>query len=72
MKVNVLVKTNSKKEFVTLSENGDLIVRVNAPPIEGKANKRVIELLAEYFDKPKTSIELLHGTSGRKKVFEIF
>ena len=71
MKISVLVKPNSKQESVTEAEDGSLIVRANAPPADGKANKRVIELLAIHFDKPKSSIRLLHGQSGKKKVFEI-
>ena len=71
MKVNVLVKPNSKKESVTEDETGTLIIRVNAPPIDGKANQRVIELLSEYFKRPKSSIQLLHGSTGKKKIFEI-
>jgi uncharacterized protein (TIGR00251 family) len=70
-KVSVIVKPNSKKESVTSDKNGILTVRVNAPPIDGKANKRVVQLLAEYFKKPQSSIELVHGSSGKKKVFEI-
>ena len=71
MKVNVLVKPNSRKESVTQNDDGSLSVRVNAPPTDGKANKRVIELLAEHFNVPKSSVELLHGSSGKKKIFEI-
>lgn len=71
MKVTVVVKPNSKKESITQNEDGALTVRVNAAPTEGKANKRVIELLAEHFDKPKSSIRLVHGSSGKKKIFEI-
>jgi uncharacterized protein len=71
MKVTVLVKPNSKMESVTQNQDGALIVKVNAPPTEGKANKRVIELLAKHFNKPKSSIELLRGLAGKKKIFEI-
>lgn len=71
-KISVLVKPNSKKESVIENEDGTLTVRVNVPPIDGKANKRVIELLAEHFRKPKSSIELAHGQSSKKKVFTVF
>lgn len=71
MKIGVLVKPNSKKEGVTTNEDGTLTVRVNAPPVDGKANKRVIELLSEYFKKPKSSIQIVHGSSGKKKLFDI-
>ena len=71
MKITVLVKPNSKKESVVQNEDGSFTVRVNAPPQDGKANQRVIELLSRHFNLPKSSIELLHGASGRKKVFKI-
>lgn len=71
MKVSVIVKPNSKVESVTQDNNAVLIIKVRTPPIDGKANKRVIELLAEHFNKPKSSIKLLHGTSGKKKIFEV-
>ena len=71
MKISVVVKPNSKKESVTAAANGSLVVRVKAPPIEGQANTRVIELLSLHFGKPKSSFELLHGTAGKKKIFKI-
>lgn len=72
MKVSVRVKPNSKKESVVRDETtGILLVRVNAPPADGKANQRVIELLAEFFNRPKSSFELLHGASGKNKIFKI-
>lgn len=70
-KVSVSVKPNSKVESVTQNEDGSLTVKVRAPPVDGKANERVIELLAEHFGKPKSRIALLHGSTGKKKIFEI-
>ena len=71
MKVSVIVKPNSKKESVTVNEDGSLLVRANAPPVDGKANARVIELLAGHFGRPKSAVTLVRGSSGKKKVFEI-
>lgn len=71
MKVTVTVKPNSKKEGVEPQADGSLIVRVNTPPIDGKANKRVVELLCEHFQKPKSLIELVSGHKGKKKIFQI-
>lgn len=39
--------------------------------IDGKANKAIISLLAEYFDCKKYNIKLLHGHKARKKLFEL-
>lgn len=71
MKINVAVKPNSKRESVDILADGTYVVKVNAPPVDGKANERVIELLADYFLKPKSAIKLLSGARGKKKVFKI-
>ncbi len=71
MKFTVNVKPNSRKEGVEARADGSLTVRVNAPPIEGRANIRVIELLSEYFDCPKSRIRLISGSSGKRKIFEV-
>ncbi len=71
MKISVSVKPNSKAEKVELLAENHYQVRVNAPPVEGKANERVIELLAEHFKVPKSRVQLCSGGKSKKKVFEI-
>lgn len=71
MEIQVKVKLKSKKEGIELTPEGVYEVRVHVPPIEGKANKRVIELLSDYLKKPKTSIELVRGHKSKIKVFRI-
>lgn len=71
MRVTVSVKTNARKNEVAKSDDGTYRVAVTASPIEGKANKAVIELLAEYFDVPKSSVYIHAGAAGRKKIIEI-
>ena len=69
MKLTVHVKPNSKHESVEELDDGSLIVKVNAPPTEGKANQRVIKLLSKHFRIPQSEIQLLSGHKGRKKTF---
>ncbi|MBI4212431.1 MAG: DUF167 domain-containing protein [Deltaproteobacteria bacterium] len=69
MKITIIVKTNARHEKVETLPDGSYRVSVNCPPIEGRANEAVIKLLAEFFERPKSSIQLLHGEKGRKKVF---
>lgn len=71
MKITVSVKPNNKAEKVEMTEEGHYLVRVNAPPVEGKANERVIELLSEHFKVPKSRIQLASGGKSKKKVFKI-
>lgn len=71
MKINVAVKPNSKKELVELMPDGSYTVRVNVPPVDGKANERVIELLSKHFKQPKSLITLLSGPKSKKKIFSV-
>lgn len=48
-----------------------LKVKIAAPPVEGKANKEIVLFLAKALGMPKSSIEVVHGTSGRIKLVEI-
>jgi uncharacterized protein len=45
-----------------------LKVSVRSPPEDGKANKELLELLAEAWKLPKSSLSLLSGDSSRQKV----
>lgn len=70
-KISVTVKPNSKKEGVEMVADGHFVVRVRVPPIEGRANERVVELLAEYLGLPKSKISVTSGLRGRKKIIAI-
>ena len=71
MRIVIQVKPNSKKPGIEKKENGEYIVRVNAPPVDGKANLAVIEMLSDFFDVPKSHVQILQGTSSKKKRVEI-
>ena len=71
MKISVRVKPNARKDEVKKLEEGKYLVSVNAPPVRGKANGKVIEVLAEYFGKPKPSIRIIRGLASRDKIIDI-
>jgi uncharacterized protein (TIGR00251 family) len=71
MRITIAVKPNAKKEGVEAAPDGTLTVRVSAPPVEGKANERVGELLAKHFGVPKSRVTIVRGASGRRKIVEI-
>ncbi len=71
MRISIKVKPNSRKNEVILQEDGSYLVRVTSPPVEGRANNQLLEILADHFDRPKRDVTILRGTKGRKKVIEI-
>ncbi len=46
-------------------------VSVKEPPVEGKANKAIIKLLAKHFKVSQSEISLISGASSKIKTFEI-
>ena len=76
MKINVKITPNAKKSEV-LSKETDLFgerylrVKVAAPPIEGKANKELINLLSNHFNISKSKISVFRGEKSRNKIIEI-
>ena len=42
-------------------------IRVQAPPVDGKANDELTRFLAEKLALPKRSVEILSGDTGRLK-----
>jgi uncharacterized protein (TIGR00251 family) len=71
MRLEIKVKPNSKTAQIVQNDDGTLTVRVTSRPIEGKANAQVIELLSEYFHKPKRAISIVAGLKGKLKIIQI-
>ncbi|MFH1561024.1 MAG: DUF167 domain-containing protein [Patescibacteria group bacterium] len=71
MKVLVIVHPNAKRPRVEKDMLGDLHVYVNQPPLEGRANRAVVESLAEFFKIRKNKIILVSGVKSKRKLFDI-
>ena len=71
MKIFVKVKPGTKKEEVTKIDDAHFVVSVKAPPVEGKANEAIVRVLSDYFNIPKSHVQILKGGQGRNKIIEI-
>lgn len=71
MKIQIKVHARSKREGVVPQSDGSYKVDVKAPPVEGKANEAVCEVIAEYFKKPKSAVRVAMGSTNSRKVVEI-
>ena len=67
----VFVHPNSKKPRIDKELLGSLHVYVNQSPLDGKANKAVLEALAKHFRVSKSKVSLLRGDKSKIKVFSI-
>lgn len=71
MQITVFAKTNAKENNVEQITETGYKVSVTVLPEKGSANKKIIDLLAEYFDTSKSQITLKTGFSSKAKIFEI-
>lgn len=65
---------NSSKNGIVISEDGAVKIKVTAQPIDGKANKALIDFLSKELKIPKTSIEIIKGALNKEKtvLFHVF
>jgi len=66
MQVNIKAFPGAKKNLIK-KEKGCLRVYVTAPAIEGRANKALISILAEYFKVKKRQVQLVKGEKSKKQ-----
>lgn len=65
-----IVPRASKNQIV--GKEGDAVkIRLNAPPVEGKANEALVRFLAETFGVSRAQIEIVAGHASRHKVVRV-
>ena len=67
----VAVTPNARRTGADGLHDGALRVRLAAPPVDGKANDALTAWLALQLGLPKRSVEVLRGTSARRKQLTI-
>ena len=60
-----IVPNSAKNEIIKQADS--LKIKITAQPVEGKANKNLIEFLAKQFKIPKSTIEILKGETSKDK-----
>ncbi|MFH1854644.1 MAG: DUF167 domain-containing protein [Candidatus Omnitrophota bacterium] len=70
-RIELKVITKAKREGIEKIADDRYRIKVLAPPENGKANKRVIELLSEKFGIKKGKIRIVSGEKSCKKIVEL-
>lgn len=65
--LRVLVQPRASRSRVVGEHDGLLKVQLAAPPVDGAANRALLELVAEILKLPKRQVTLLSGESSRRK-----
>ena len=71
MKIFVRAKPKAYTNKVLELSPNTFEIHVTAPPVDGQANRAILELLAEHLHVSKSQIVLKSGLTSRTKLFEI-
>ncbi len=69
IKVHVAPRASANK--VAGAHDGALKVSLTAPPVEGAANKALVDFLAKTLGVPRSSGSLISGQTSRNKVVRV-
>ena len=71
MTLRVKVKPNARSSSLEQRADGVWVAKLRSPPVDGKANRELIGLVADRFQCPKGAVAIKTGASGRMKVLEV-
>jgi uncharacterized protein len=66
-----IIPKSSRNEIIHL-EGGIIKIKVTAPPVDGMANRAVIELISKGLKIPKKDIEIISGEKSKNKKIRIY
>ena len=69
--IQVKVKHHARVRALEEIVSGQWVARLKSPPVDGRANAELIELIAEHFGCPKSAVSIKSGAFGRVKLVRI-
>jgi len=71
LRIAVRVTPRGGRDGVEGVRDGQLLVRVAAPPADGAANESVLRLVADACGVPRRAARLVAGATGRQKLVAV-
>src|SRR4051812_17479686 len=71
VRLAVQITPNAKKTEVIGVLDDALKLKLQAQPIEGKANDALVRYLAQRLGVPRSAVTITHGHTNKKKLLEV-
>ncbi|MBU2062969.1 MAG: DUF167 domain-containing protein [Candidatus Omnitrophica bacterium] len=71
MFISVKVITSASVNQIIQQSKGEFLVKLVTARERGKANRKLLDMLAEYFKVPKSAIMFVKGKYNSKKILNI-
>ena len=69
--IPIRLQPRARRSEVVGERSGALVVRVTAPPVDGKANAALCALVAEAAGVAPSRVQVVRGHTGRDKVVRV-
>jgi len=69
--LSVRLQPRARRSEIVGWRDGALLVRVTAPPVDGKANAALCKLLAKELGVAPSTVAVIRGSSARDKLLRI-
>jgi uncharacterized protein (TIGR00251 family) len=71
VRISVQITPNAKKTEVIGVLGDALKLKLQAQPIEGRANEALVRFLAQALSVPKGAVSITHGLTSKRKLVEV-
>lgn len=65
------MKPGSSRSELRPEADGSFVAWLHSPPVDGRANAELVELVAGYFGCPKSRVRIRGGAGGRRKRIDV-
>jgi uncharacterized protein len=69
--LSIRVQPRAKRDEVVGERAGAIVIRLKAPPVDGKANAALIDFIANAANLPHSRVEIVRGATAREKVVRV-
>lgn len=71
VRLSVQITANAKKTEAIGVLDDALKLKLQAQPIEGKANEALVKFLAKALGVPRSAVTITHGQTNKRKLIEV-
>ena len=69
--VEIRLHPRGGRDQVMGERDGAVLIRISAPPVDGKANAALITFVAKTVGVPKGAVTIVRGETSRNKVIRV-
>jgi uncharacterized protein (TIGR00251 family) len=69
--LSVRLQPRARRDEVVGERDGVVVIRVSAPPVDGKANAALCRLIAKKAGVAPSRVEIVRGHGAREKVIRV-